>query len=85
MLGQASTPPLPMDRVTAYELEIYGSHGMAAHEYPAMLSMIANGDLNPSALVGEVIGLGDIPAALAAMDAPSPTVGLTVARLRLGG
>ncbi len=81
LLGEASTPPLPMDRVTAHELEMYGSHGMAAHEYPAMLALIADGRLNPSALVGDIISLDDIPTALAAMDAPSATVGLTVARL----
>lgn len=81
LLGQASTPPLPMDRVTAHELEIYGSHGMAARDYPPMMDMIACGRIDPRALVGDVIGLNDIPAALAAMDSPSATVGLTVARL----
>ena len=29
--------PLPMDLIIARELEIYGSHGMAARDYPAML------------------------------------------------
>ncbi len=81
LLGRASTPPLPMDRVVAHELEIYGSHGMAAHEYPTMMAMIAAGRLDPSALVGDVIGLEGIPAALVAMNSPSATVGLTVARL----
>ncbi len=37
LLGPDSTPPLPMDQVVAKELEIYGSHGMAAADYPAML------------------------------------------------
>ena len=45
LLGDASTPPLPMDQVVAHELEIYGSHGMAAHEYPAMLALIEDGTL----------------------------------------
>lgn len=81
LLGHASTPPLPMDRVVAYELEIYGSHGMAARDYPAMMAIIAAERLDPSALVGDVIGLDDIPAALVAMDATTSNVGLTVARL----
>ena len=33
LLGEDSTPPLP-GPVVAQELEIYGSHGMAAREYP---------------------------------------------------
>ena len=41
-----------MDRVIAWELEVYGSHGMAAHEYPAMLARIASGDARPVRLVG---------------------------------
>jgi len=81
LLGRASTPPLPMDRVTAHELEIYGSHGMAASDYPPMMSMISEGCLDPRALVGDVITLDEIPAALAAMDSPSVTGGLTVAKL----
>jgi alcohol dehydrogenase len=40
LLGEASRPPLPMDLVLTHELEIYGSHGMAAHEYPAMLALV---------------------------------------------
>jgi alcohol dehydrogenase len=67
-----------MDRVVAQELEIYGSHGMAAHEYPAMLALIADGTLQPALLVGTMIGLDQAPAALMAMDRPSPTGGMTV-------
>ena len=81
LLGEASTPPLPMDRVVAQELEVYGSHGMAAHEYPAMLAMIEDGTLRPELLVGEVIGLEDAGAALAAMDRPSAGSGMTVVGL----
>src|SRR6266542_3074377 len=76
--GAASTPPIPMDQVIARELEIYGSHGMAAHEYPAMLALITSGALRPERLVGRVIGLEDAGAALAAMDRPTSTAGMTV-------
>jgi alcohol dehydrogenase len=78
--GAQATPPLPMDVVIAQELAIFGSHGMAAHEYPAMLAMVADGTLRPDLLVGDVIGLADAGAALADMDrATSP--GMTVIEL----
>jgi len=76
--GAASTPPIPMDQVIARELEIYGSHGMAAHEYPAMLALITSGALRPERLVGRVIGLEAAGAALAAMDRPASAAGMTV-------
>jgi alcohol dehydrogenase len=81
LLGAAATPPLPMDRVVAHELEIYGSHGMAAHEYPAMLALVEDGTLRPDRLVGDVIGLDQAGDALAAMDRPAASAGMTVVRL----
>jgi len=70
--------PLPMDLVIARELEIYGSHGMAARDYPAMLRMVADGTLRPGLLVGEVIELGQVGRALAAMDESGSGAGMTV-------
>jgi alcohol dehydrogenase len=81
LLGEASRPPLPMDLVLTHELEIYGSHGMAAHEYPAMLALVESGALAPERLIGAVIGLAEAPAALMAMDSPATTPGLTVVDL----
>ena len=78
LLGAEATPPIPMDVVIAHELEIYGSHGMAAHEYPPMLALIANRTLRPDRLLGEVIGLDGAGAALAAMDRPATSAGMTV-------
>jgi alcohol dehydrogenase len=34
---------MPMARVIAWELDVLGSHGMAAVDYPAMLELIAEG------------------------------------------
>ncbi len=82
LLGRHSTPPLPMDRVVAKELEIHGSHGMAARDYPALLKMLASAALRPELLVGEVIGLEGAGAALAAMSRPATRAGITVIRLR---
>ncbi|GAA5016358.1 zinc-dependent alcohol dehydrogenase family protein [Terrabacter aeriphilus] len=80
LLGDASRPPLPMDLVVAHELELYGSHGMPARDYPAMLRLIEEGTLRPGELVGRVIGLDEAGAALAALDQPSAG-GMTVVSL----
>ncbi|MCB8837250.1 zinc-dependent alcohol dehydrogenase family protein [Aurantimonas sp. VKM B-3413] len=68
MLGEHSRPELPMGKVIAHELEIYGSHGMQAHRYGAMLDMVRSGKLDPKRLVGARIGLDQAPAALMEMD-----------------
>ncbi|HEX6361127.1 zinc-dependent alcohol dehydrogenase family protein [Actinophytocola sp.] len=70
--------PLPMDVVVARELEIHGTHGMAAADYPSMLSLVAAGTLRPELLVGKVIGLADAPDALVAMDHAAAGAGITV-------
>ncbi|QIP83706.1 zinc-dependent alcohol dehydrogenase family protein [Streptomyces sp. Tu 2975] len=68
---------LPMDRVVALELEILGSHGMAAHAYPEMMAMVASGALRPDLLVTKEIGLDAAPDALTALGTASGT-GVTV-------
>ncbi len=68
MVGDNALAPIPMDLVIANELEILGSHGMAAHEYPAVLAHIAAGDIDPRALVGRTITLEEAPHALTTMD-----------------
>jgi threonine dehydrogenase-like Zn-dependent dehydrogenase len=70
-----------MDLVIGRELEIYGSHGMAARDYPDMLRMVADGTLRPGLLVGQVIGLAQVGRALAAMDEQGSGAGMTVASL----
>lgn len=78
LLAEHARTPLPMDRVIAWELELYGSHGMAAHEYPAMLDDVVAGRLDPERLVGRRVGLDEAPAALAAMSGPAAGAGMTV-------
>jgi alcohol dehydrogenase len=60
-------PAVPMDLVVARELQVLGSHGMAAHTYPAMLGLIAAGRLRPQALVTHELALDEAGAALAAV------------------
>jgi alcohol dehydrogenase len=68
---------VPMDVVITRELSLLGSHGLAAHAYPAMLDLVAAGRLDPAALITRRIGLDEVPDALAAMSAASPA-GVTV-------
>ncbi|MFE9441110.1 zinc-dependent alcohol dehydrogenase family protein [Streptomyces sp. NPDC006602] len=71
------TTPVPMARAIGLELELLGSHGMAAHTYPPMLELVRAGVLRPDLLVTSTIGLAAVPAALAAMGT-APGVGVTV-------
>jgi alcohol dehydrogenase len=60
-LGLLLTPSgltaMPMARVIAWELDLLGSHGMAAVDYPEMLALVASGVLNPSLLVKREVTL----------------------------
>ncbi|WEH17840.1 zinc-dependent alcohol dehydrogenase family protein [Streptomyces sp. VNUA24] len=71
------TTPVPMARAVALELELLGSHGMAAHAYPRMLELVRAGVLRPDLLVTSTIPLDAAPAALAAMGT-APGGGVTV-------
>ena len=57
MAGDDYQPRIPMELVIARELEIVGSHGMQAFEYPKMLRMISEGRLAPEALVRQTVDL----------------------------
>jgi alcohol dehydrogenase len=82
MFGDSALAAMPMDAVIAGELEILGSHGMAAHEYPSMLGAVVSGDFRPVELVGRTIALDEVPAALAAMGtAGGAGSGMTVVEL----
>ncbi|HET9654799.1 MAG TPA: zinc-dependent alcohol dehydrogenase family protein [Kineosporiaceae bacterium] len=66
-------PALPMHLVIGGELELLGSHGMAAHGYPALLELVAAGRLDPGGLVTATIGLAQAGPELAAMGERPPT------------
>lgn len=71
-LGLLLTPngltAMPMGRVIAWELDLLGSHGMAARDYPEMLALVASGVLNPSLLVKREVSLAEGALALAELD-----------------
>ncbi|HEX6935048.1 MAG TPA: zinc-dependent alcohol dehydrogenase family protein [Actinomycetes bacterium] len=71
-------PPVPMARVIALELELVGSHGMAAHDYGQLLALVSSGRLRPDLLVTRRIGLDEAGPALAAMGEPGYPAGVTV-------
>ena len=64
----AGHPRVPMSRVIAWELDVLGSHGMAAVDYPAMMARIASGDLRPDSLIERVVGLEEAALLLPTMD-----------------
>lgn len=77
MLGDHTTPQVPMAQVVANELEIYGSHGIQAHRYGAIWDMIQHGSLDPARLVGEKVTLEQGIAGLMEMDNFN-TLGITI-------
>ncbi|MET0899920.1 MAG: alcohol dehydrogenase catalytic domain-containing protein [Mycobacterium sp.] len=75
-------PAVPMDRVIAWELDVLGSHGMAAVDYPAMLGLVEAGTLRPQAMVERVVGLAEGARRLPTFDSAGP-VGVTLIDPRL--
>lgn len=63
---------VPLQAVMARELQLLGSHGLAAHAYPALLDLVSRGRLRPGLLVRRTIGLDEAPAALAGMGSGGP-------------
>jgi alcohol dehydrogenase len=66
-----------MHLVIGRELQVLGSHGMAAATYPDMLDDIITGRLRPDLLIERVISLEEVPAALAELSngsAPGVTI-----------
>lgn len=70
-------PRVPLDRVIGWELDVLGSHGMAAADYPEMLDLIAQGALQPQRLVERTIGLDEAAALLPTFDSAT-VAGMTI-------
>jgi alcohol dehydrogenase len=66
-----------MDLVIARELEIYGSHGIQAHRYGALLGMVEAGLLEPQRLVSSRLTLEEGIEHLTRMDS-FPGTGIAV-------
>jgi D-arabinose 1-dehydrogenase-like Zn-dependent alcohol dehydrogenase len=70
-------PRVPMARVIGWELDLLGSHGMAAADYPAMLDLVEQGVLRPDRLVERTIGLDEAARLLPVFD-QATLAGITV-------
>ena len=73
----AGHPRVPMERVIAWELDLLGSHGMAAADYPGMLALIEQGALSPQRLIERTIGLAEAARRLPGFD-QSSAAGVTM-------
>ena len=78
----AGLPPVPMERVIAWELDVLGSHGLASADYPALLALVEGGVLAPQDLVGETVDLTEAARRLPLLDSSSP-VGMAMLDPRL--
>ncbi|MFF1634254.1 zinc-binding dehydrogenase [Leifsonia sp. NPDC058248] len=79
LLSRDQLPVLPLDRILAWELDLLGSHGMSAADYPGMLELVARGVLRPQELLGGTVTLEEGAALLPLMDQAIST-GITVIR-----
>ncbi|MFO6453516.1 MULTISPECIES: zinc-dependent alcohol dehydrogenase family protein [unclassified Aeromicrobium] len=61
-------PRVPMERVIGWELDLLGSHGMAAADYPGMMALIEQGALQPQRLIERTIGLEEAAELLPVFD-----------------
>jgi alcohol dehydrogenase len=78
LMGATQTVPAEViSTAVARELELLGSHGMPATDYPAMLARIADGELNPALLVRRSIGLAEAAAVLPLVP-DTPVDGITI-------
>ena len=77
MTGKDNRPSIPMGPIISRELEIIGSHGMQAHQYPGMLELINSGRLNIQQLLGKTVSLEESLTLLENLNT-STQVGITV-------
>lgn len=68
MTENHATPSIPMGTVIANELEIIGSHGMQAHQYPAMLDLIFTKKIPLEKMIGQRMNLTEGVQALMTMN-----------------
>lgn len=70
-------PRVPMARAIGWELDLLGSHGMAASDYPELMALVEQGVLQPQRLVERTIDLDEAAALLPGFD-QAPVAGITV-------
>jgi alcohol dehydrogenase len=77
-LGKHAAPSIPLlETVYARQISIFGTRGIAASRFSALLGMIAGGRLDPARMITKRIALSQAGSALKAMDCYTG-VGVTV-------
>jgi alcohol dehydrogenase len=82
LLPDDGQPRVPMWPVIGRELDVLGSHGMAAVNYPRMLELIRSGALDPQQLVERTISLAEAASLLPRFDS-AVVAGMTLINPRL--
>jgi alcohol dehydrogenase len=67
LLGDERVAPVPMARVIAHELRVFGVHGMAVRHYDALLRAVSAETVRPGELVAKRIALDEVSAELESM------------------
>jgi D-arabinose 1-dehydrogenase-like Zn-dependent alcohol dehydrogenase len=67
MLAEDASPPIPMEPVIMGEMELLGSRGMSATDYPRMLELISSRAVDPRRLVTRTVSLDEASTVLEAM------------------
>lgn len=70
--GDHARMELPWDTLYSGQLAIYGTRGMPAHRYPALLDFIEGTGLDLSPMIGRRVALSEASAELALFDGPAP-------------
>jgi alcohol dehydrogenase len=66
-LFPAPTADFPISRVIRDELQVLGVHGLSATRFHEVFALMADGRLDPAAMITQRIALADVPEALPAM------------------
>lgn len=77
MIGDAASPPIPIDLLHSREISMFGVHGMQARHYGEMLELVSDGRLAPESLVTDTVTLTQGAQHLMSMGS-FPSVGITV-------
>jgi alcohol dehydrogenase len=64
LVGEKDPPAVPMSRVIGYELQLFGSHGIAARAYPEVFDLIDRKMIPLDRILGPRLRLEDVPVEL---------------------
>jgi alcohol dehydrogenase len=67
LLGEHAEPPIPMEQVIMGEMEILGSRGMPATDYPRVFELIELGGIDLGRLVTSTVSLDEASGVLSGM------------------